>query len=102
MHKDELIQLHTLLCQVKHHLERQSSNANGRFIEYEKFGVSPQHIHKSKMQHKRAVFLLGRDLAETLSGADEFSNAHKVGMRMGELAKKVSKGPPMAAAGTSS
>lgn len=101
MHKDELIQLHTLLCQVKHHLERQAT-ASGRFVEYEKFGVSPQHIHKSKMQHKRAVFLLGRDLAETLSGADEFSNAHKVGMRMGELAKKVTKGPPIAAEWTGS
>jgi hypothetical protein len=90
MHKDELIQLHTLLCQVKHHFER-SMNLQGRFKDYESYGVSPQHIHKSKLQHKKAVFLLGRDLAETLSGADEFSNAHKVGMRMAELAKKVSK-----------
>jgi hypothetical protein len=66
-------------------------NLSGRFKEYDHYGVSPQHIHKSKIQHKRAVFLLGKDLAETLSGADEFSNAHKVGMRMGELAKKVNK-----------
>ena len=92
MHKDELIQLHTLLCQVKAHFER-SMTVNGHFKDYETYGVSPQHIHKSKLQHKRAVFLLGKDLAETLSGADEFSNAHKVGMRMGELAKKVHKAP---------
>lgn len=88
MHKDELIQLHTLLAQVRHHVER-STNLSNKFKEYDAFGVAPQHIHKSKQQHKRAVFLLGKDLAETLSGADEFSNAHKVSMRMGELAKKV-------------
>ena len=90
MHKDELIQLHTLLAQVKHHFER-SMDLSAHFKEYVTYGVSPQHIHKSKQQHKRAVFLLGKDLAETLSGADEFSNAHKVGMRMGELAKKSTK-----------
>lgn len=90
MHKDELIQLHTLLCQVKHHFER-NLGPSGTFADYEKYGVSPQHIHKSKLQHKRAVFLLGKDLAETLGGTDEFSNAHKVGVRLAELAKKSHK-----------
>lgn len=87
MHKDELIQLHTLLCQLKHYLER-TIEVNGHFKDYESYGVSPQHIHKSKQQHKRAVFLLGKDLADTLGGNDEFSNAHKIGMRFNELAKK--------------
>lgn len=91
MHKDELIQLHTLLCQVKHHFER-NLTVPGHFKEYHDYGVSPTHIHKSKMQHKRAVFLLSKDLAETINGpADEYSNVHKVAMRLGELAKKASK-----------
>ena len=90
MHKDELIQLHTLLAQVKHHFER-TMTVNGSFRDYETFGVSPQHIHKSKQQHKRAVFLLGKNLAQTIGGPDEFSNAHKVSTRLADLAKKVNK-----------
>lgn len=91
MHKDELIQLHTMLCQLKHHFERTTMNAAVHFREYEDYGVAPTHIHKSKMQHKRAVFLLSKDLAGTINGQDEYSNVHKVGMRLGELAKKASK-----------
>lgn len=99
MHKDELIQLHTLLCQVKGHFER-SLNLDGAFREYDTYGVAPQHIHKSKSQHKRAVFLLGKGLAASLGGPDEFSNAHKVGVRMAELANKVSKATSPALGGT--
>ena len=67
MHKDELIQLHTLLCQIKSRFEAESSIREGpRFQEYASFGVSPQHIHKSKSQHKQAVFLLGKELAEVV------------------------------------
>ncbi len=101
MHKDELIQLHTLLAQVKNYVER-SQQSSGRFKDYDVFGVSPQHIHKSKQQHKRAVFLLGKNLAESLSGADEFSNAHKVGMRLAELAKKVPNKDPLEVGGAPS
>jgi hypothetical protein len=89
MHKDELIQLHTLLCQLKNWFESSGTNVGTPFKEYEDYGVAPQHIHKSKLQHKRAVFLLGKDLAAAIGGAEEFSGAHRVGHRMGELAKKV-------------
>src|SRR5687767_9620433 len=90
MHKDELIQLHTLLCQVRNVLERAGIGNEAPFKEYETYGVAPQHIHKSKLQHKRAVFLLGKDLATALGGTDDLSNAHKIGLRLGDLAKKSS------------
>lgn len=97
MHKDELIQLHTLLCQVRHVFERAGlGNGGVHFQDYESYGVAPQHIHKSKLQHKRAVFLLGKELADTISGADELSNAHRIGVRLSELAKKGTTKSPMA------
>lgn len=64
MQKDELIQLHSLLCQVKRFLEIQGEEGKPQtFAEYADLGVAPQHIHKSKMQHKKAVFLLGKEIA---------------------------------------
>ena len=97
MHKDELIQLHTLLCQVRNVLERAGVGAAaGPFKDYESYGVAPQHIHKSKLQHKRAVFLLGKELAEAIGGVDELSNTHKIGMRLSDLAKKSGTKPAMA------
>ncbi|HLE47760.1 MAG TPA: UPF0058 family protein [Candidatus Thermoplasmatota archaeon] len=93
MHKDELIQLHTLLCQVRSVVERTSEAPVVNFKDYESYGVAPQHIHKSKLQHKRAVFLLGKELADALGGTDELSNTHKISVRLAELAKKGTKAP---------
>ena len=45
MHKDELIQLHTLLCQVRKVLEDAGMNPSSTFKDYESYGVAPQHIH---------------------------------------------------------
>lgn len=98
MHKDELIQLHTLLCQVRNVFERAGMGITEAFKDYESYGVAPQHIHKSKQQHKRAVFLLGKDLAGAIGGADELSNAHKIGTRLSDLAKKAPGSKPTVAA----
>lgn len=66
MHKDELLQLHSLLCQVKRYLEDSGLPLRGEFGEYDGLNCSPQHIHKSKTDHKRAVFFLGKGLAEVI------------------------------------
>ncbi len=63
MHKDELLQLHSLLCQVKRFFEDAELDVAGVFDDYDALEVSPQHIHKSKTDHKRAVFLLGKGLS---------------------------------------
>ena len=67
MHKDELLQLHSLLCQVKRFFEDMEGTA---FSEYADLEVSPQHIHKSKTDHKRAVFLLGKGLSDIVLQTD--------------------------------
>lgn len=70
MHKDELLQLHSLLCQVKRFFEEAEFPGGTAFSEYEELEVSPQHIHKSKTDHKRAVFLLGKGLSEIVMVGD--------------------------------
>ncbi|MHB8634494.1 MAG: UPF0058 family protein [Thermoplasmatota archaeon] len=66
MHKDELLQLHSLLCQLKRYLDESGLPLQGEFAEYDALEVSPQHIHKSKTDHKRAVFLLGKGLSQVV------------------------------------
>jgi hypothetical protein len=66
MHKDELLQLHSLLCQVKRYFEDANLPLTNEFGEYDNLNVSPQHIHKSKTDHKNAVFLLGKGLSEVV------------------------------------
>lgn len=66
MHKDELLQLHSLLCQMKRYFEDSGLPLRGEFGEYDALSVSPQHIHKSKTDHKRAVFLLGKGLSQVV------------------------------------
>ncbi len=87
MHKNELIQLHTLLCQIKHHFENETAE-NERFAEYEAMGVAPTHVHRSKSDHKKAIFLLGKELASTLS-EDEFSGPARVSNRFEEMASRM-------------
>jgi hypothetical protein len=64
MHKDELLQLHSLLCQMKRFFDENGMDTEGGFQEYDELQVSPQHIHKSKTDHKKAVFLLGKGLTD--------------------------------------
>lgn len=84
MHKNELIQLHTLLAQIKHHMEGEGPDAPA-FDEYEDVGVEPTHVHRSKSDHKRAIFTLGKELASSLS-TDEFSEQAQVSNRLEEIA----------------
>ena len=63
MQKEEIIQLHTLFAQIKNELEQQFSSPASAFGEYEELNVLPHHVHKSKDDHKRAVFVLGKVIA---------------------------------------
>ena len=85
MQKDELIQMHTLLCQIKNHLQTIGVAYGEAFEEYEKLGISPVHVHRSKGEHKRAIFLLGKELAH-FAASGEFSNPALVGNRFAALA----------------
>ena len=55
MKKQELIHLHGLLAEVRNHYE-QSAGTEVDDENYRELGVRPTSIHKSKTDHKAAVF----------------------------------------------
>ncbi|WP_340819882.1 UPF0058 family protein [Methanolobus sp. WCC4] len=88
MHKDELIQLHTLMAQIKKHFEQMG--IHNPLGEYDSLSISPLHVHRSKAEHKHAIFVLGNDIASALS-QDDVSGVGRTSSRMQELALKASE-----------
>jgi len=66
MKKQELIHLHGLLAQVQDHYEERTGNTV-EHDEYTNQGVRPTSIHKSKTDHKAAVFALADGLTDELA-----------------------------------
>lgn len=80
MKKEELIHLHLLLAQLKKYCEEQGLQCD--FTRYQELGISPIEIHRSKDEHKQAIFVLATDLAsmatkKPLSEADMKREGHK-------------------------
>ena len=66
MKKQELIHLHGLLAQVQSHYEDET----GETVEHERYstlGVQPTSIHKSKTDHKDAVFALANGITSAMT-----------------------------------
>ena len=85
MHKDELLELHEQLVIIMEYFADREEVEDGLFEPYRELDVDPSHVHKSKSEHKHAVFVLGNALANAMS-EDEFSSAGRIGKRMQELA----------------
>jgi hypothetical protein len=64
MQKEELIYIHSLLAQVKRHIEAGHPGAD--FGGYEALRISPAHVHRSKKDHKRAIFTLGEEISRAI------------------------------------
>ncbi len=60
MKKQELIHLHGLLSEVRGEYEEELD-----LSEYDAFGVQPTSIHRSKTDHKKAVFKLADGLTDS-------------------------------------
>lgn len=86
MHKDELLELHEELVIIMEYFSEREEVDETLFDEYHELDVDPSHVHKSKSEHKHAVFVLGNALAKAMS-EDEFSSAGRIGKRMKELAE---------------
>jgi len=86
MHKDELLELHDQMVTIKDYFRSLEDVDPELFEPYEELDVTPDDVHKSKSEHKHAVFVLGNALATAMS-EDEFSDAGRVGKRMKELAE---------------
>lgn len=64
MNKEELIQLHTFMVLVKNFLEQRGK---GEFPKYDSLHINPTHVHKSKYEHKNAIFVLGKEILSAIS-----------------------------------
>jgi hypothetical protein len=86
MQKDELIQLHTFLYQMRTQLE-QICNNNGCDIakHYEKLDITPYQIHKSKREHKLAVFTLSKDIAGIITNSNGDLGLEKIANRLDQM-----------------
>jgi hypothetical protein len=70
MKKQELIHLHGLLAQVQNHYEEET----GETVDHDRYtslGVQPTSIHKSKTDHKDAVFALAKGITSEMSETEE-------------------------------
>ncbi|HII77250.1 MAG: UPF0058 family protein [Methanolinea sp.] len=88
MHKEELITLHQMLYEIKDYFE--STNSDLKFNQYYSLKINPSQLHKSKMEHKYAIFILGNELANAMKDV-EFSASGRISARMKELAVKTLK-----------
>lgn len=88
MQKDELIQFHMFLLQLKNHLEEMVDNYDKQvFRSYEKLNVTPYQIYKSKREHELAVFTLSREIANLLS-YNNFPGLEKISNRLGQISER--------------
>ena len=88
MQKDELIQLHTFLLQLKTHLDEMVENDGGAaFISYDKLNVTPFQVYKSKREHKLAVFTLSQGIA-TLLTHNNCPGLEKISNRLDQMAER--------------
>lgn len=70
MKKQELIHLHGLLSEVRAQFEHWGE-CEGTSAEYRELGVQPTSIHRSKTDHKRAVFALVEGITSDLTETAE-------------------------------
>ena len=75
MHKEELITLHQMLFNIKDYFE--SINPDLKFTQYYSLKILPNQTHKSKMEHKYAIFVLGNELANAMKDV-EFSASGRI------------------------
>lgn len=85
MQKDELIQLHTFLYQMRTHIEQICNNNGCNQKNYEKLEITPYQIHKSKREHKLAVFTLSKDIASILSNSNKGLGLEKIANRLDQM-----------------
>ncbi|SHH70244.1 UPF0058 family protein [Halobaculum gomorrense] len=76
MKKQELIHLHGLLSEVRSEYEEWGTELD--LTEYKDLGVKPTSIHRSKTDHKAAVFKLASGIT---SSAEETTEAEPVAPR---------------------
>ncbi len=70
MYKDELIYLHQFFIYLMRFLVDNGVSSD-YFREYIELGISPHHIHRTKAEHKYALFLLASEISYVLAENNE-------------------------------
>ncbi len=76
------------MVQMKRFFEE---SENVEFSRYQSLQISPIHVHRSKAEHKHAIFILGQEIASVMAH-DEFSGPGRTQVRMQELASRAVDG----------
>ena len=88
MHKDELIALHQILVEIKDYLEKNDTTLD--FSAYDELKITPLQAHKSKIEHKYAIFVLGNIIAKGMKNVNQAASG-RMSVRMQQLADKTLK-----------
>ena len=85
MRKDEIIQLHMFLLQLRAQLANMVGKDNSQaFLSYDEMNIFPQQVYKTKDEHKLAVFELSKGIANLLQ-ENNCSAFQKIHNRLEEL-----------------
>ena len=84
MYKDEMIQLHQFLVYVLKFLAEDDQIRND-CSEYITLKISPHHIHKTKAEHKHAIFVLCKIISQVIAEKEENSIPDNVRNSLSDL-----------------
>ncbi|MDO5849253.1 MAG: UPF0058 family protein [Methanobrevibacter sp.] len=90
MYKDEMIQLHQFLVYVLKFLAENDQIQND-CSEYMILNISPHHIHKTKAEHKHAIFVLCKIISEIIADKDNNSIPSNVCNSLSDLVARSEK-----------
>ncbi|MDR3290984.1 MAG: UPF0058 family protein [Methanobrevibacter sp.] len=88
MNKDEIILLHQFLLYILKHLE-DDDKMQETCSEYISLNIKPQYIHKTKIEHKHAIFLLSTIISQIIVDRDYDSIPTDIANSMNEIAKRL-------------
>ncbi len=86
MYKDELIHLHRLLIYLMKFLI-DNGVSKSFFKDYTALNISPHHIHRTKAEHKYAIFVLAHGISKVLAENSDII-PRSVANRLGEIAER--------------
>ncbi|QPV64043.1 UPF0058 family protein [Halosimplex litoreum] len=69
MRKRESLYLHALFALLRQEFDEERDADTGPVDEYDRIGVTPTAVHRSKAAHERALFALSAELSATAASA---------------------------------
>ena len=85
-----MIQLHQFLVYVLKYLAEDDQITND-CSEYITLKISPHHIHKTKAEHKHAIFVLCKIIAQVIADKENSSIPENVRNSLSDLVKRSEK-----------